>query len=76
MSCGRFTQQQAQKIVNDIKLVDGTLLNYARKSPGKTLTGDLNNFAALYGGAGSFQNDLTKGGYKLDQDKLTLEKIA
>ena len=76
MSCGRFTQQQANKIYNDIKLVNGTLLNYARKSPGKVLTGDLNSFAAIYGGSPEFSDDLTKGGYKLDQQKLTLEKIS
>lgn len=76
MSCGRFTQQQANKIYNDIKLVNGTLLNYAKKSPGKVLTGDLNSFAALYDGSPAFNKDLTKGGYKLDQQKLTLEKIS
>ena len=67
---------RSQVIYNDIKLVNGTLLNYARKSPGKVLTGDLNSFTALYGGSPTFSNDLTKGGYKLDQERLTLEKIS
>jgi hypothetical protein len=44
--------------------------------PGKVLTGDLNSFAAIYGGSAAFSDDLTKGGYKLDQQKLTLEKIS
>ena len=44
--------------------------------PGKVLTGDLNSFAAIYGESPAFNKDLTKGGYKLDQQKLTLEKIS
>lgn len=72
-SCGRFTVEQVNDIFANIKDVkESKLLNLARATPGTPISGDLNKFAELYGGASKFDGNLTKGGWDLDPNTMIL----